>query len=372
MFEKFWDARTFRILFTTLIFAVIIYFLHAARGTLTLFLFAVLFAYFLEPFVAGLDKRLGKRAGKRVQSRLGAIAIVYAVFLSLLAGLAMLLGPRIASEARSLMVSLPHLADQVTSGQLITQVGSHNGWSHQRQLQVQQFFLAHKSDLAAYASLAATRLETPLSHLWWLILIPILAFFFLADAPAIAIGVIDLGKNHDEKGTLSGIVEDVNVMLGSYIRAQLLLAALTAVILTAALALMRVPNAFVLGPLAGLFEFVPVVGPALASALIWGLSIVLGYPHIGWLFFVLGLWRVLQDYLNAPRIMGKQLEINPLATIFGVLAGGEIGGVIGALVAVPVLAILRILWRRLEAQDRDNTPAMPQLRASQLPDKPRP
>ena len=103
---------------------------------------------------------------------------------------------------------------------------------------------------------------------------------------------------------------------------------------------------------------------------ILGLAIVLGYPHIGWLFFVLGLWRVIQDYVNAPRIMGKQLEINPLATIFGVLAGGEIGGVIGALVAVPVLAILRILWRRLESTDLDNTPAMPQLRASQLPDKP--
>ena len=113
------------------------------------------------------------------------------------------------------------------------------------------------------------------------------------------------------------------------------------------------------------------MGPALASALIWGLAIVLGYPHIGWLFFVLGLWRVIQDYLSAPRIMGKQLEINPLVTIFGVLAGGEIGGVIGALVAVPVLAILRILWRRLEASDLDNTPAMPQLRASQLPDKPK-
>ena len=364
MLDKFWDPRTFRILFTTLIFLTTLYFLHAARATLTLFLFSILFAYFLEPFVARLDKRL--------HNRFAAIAIVYAVLLALIAGIVMALGPRIASQARELMVSLPHLADQVTSGQLITQVGSHNGWSHQRQQQVQQFFLTHKSDFARYASLLATRLESPLSHLWWLILIPILAFFFLADAPAIATGVVDLGKNHDEKGTLSGIVDDVNVMLGSYIRAQLLLAALTAVVLTAVLALMRVPNAFVLGPLAGLFEFVPVVGPALASALIWGLAIVLGYPHIGWLFFVLGLWRVIQDYLSAPRIMGKQLEINPLATIFGVLAGGEIGGVIGALVAVPVLAILRILWRRLEASDLDNSPAMPQLRASQLPDKPRP
>ena len=69
--------------------------------------------------------------------------------------------------------------------------------------------------------------------------------------------------------------------------------------------------------------------------------------------------------------MGRQLEMPPLLTIFGVLAGGEIGGVIGALVAVPAVAILRILWRRLANEDIPNSPAMPQLRVSQLPDKPR-
>ncbi len=49
--------------------------------------------------------------------------------------------------------------------------------------------------------------------------------------------------------------------------------------------------------------------------------------------------------------MGRSLEIAPLAEIFGVLAGGEIGGVVGALVAVPILALLRILWLRLSVQD---------------------
>jgi predicted PurR-regulated permease PerM len=74
-----------------------------------------------------------------------------------------------------------------------------------------------------------------------------------------------------------------------------------------------------------------------------------GYDHLLWLFLVLGTWRVIQDYVNAPRIMGRSLEISPLAEIFAVLAGGEIGGVVGALIAVPVLALLRTLWRHLSA-----------------------
>ncbi len=363
MLDKFWDARTFRILVTALLFAVVLLFLHRARGTLTLFLFSVLFAYFLEPLVARLEIP--------VHNRLGAIAIVYAILAVLTAVLVILLGPRFAQEARQLATSMPALADQAQSGQLLHQIGDRHHLSSAHQQQLQHFFISHKTALMAYAASLATHLETPLSHLWWIILIPILSFFFLSSAPDVAVAIVDLGKTHDEKGTLAAIVADVNLMLGSYIRAQLILAALTAVVLTGVIALMRVPYAFILGPVAGLCELVPFLGPAVASALIWGLAILMGYDHVGWLFFTLGAWRVMQDYVNAPRIMGRQLEMPPLLTIFGVLAGGEIGGVIGALVAVPAVAILRILWRRLANEDIPNSPAMPQLRVSQLPDKPR-
>ena len=78
-----------------------------------------------------------------------------------------------------------------------------------------------------------------------------------------------------------------------------------------------------------------------------------GYAHVVWLLLFLGLWRLTQDYVTAPRIMGRTLEINPLLQIFSVLAGGEIAGVVGALIAVPVAATIRILARRLQ----NTTPA---------------
>jgi predicted PurR-regulated permease PerM len=139
-------------------------------------------------------------------------------------------------------------------------------------------------------------------------------------------------------------------MLGSYIRAQLILAALTAIALTVVLGIMRVPYSFVLSPLAGVCEFVPVVGPAVACITIFGMAGIAGYTHLVWLFLVLGTWRVIQDYLNAPRIMGHSVRISPLVEIFCVLAGGDIGGVAGAMVAVPSLAILLIVWRERGTQ----------------------
>ena len=339
MFAKFWDARTARILFTTLIFVAVLAFFHSARETITLFLFAVLFAYLVDPVVGYLERPL--------HGRLKAIGVVYLIIIALLVGLGFIVGPKIADEGKSLMATLPSLLDRMASGQLILQVGSHHGWNSQRIAQLQTLFMSHRTEILGYGQSAARSIAEPAAHIWWLILIPILSLFFLKDGAEIGAGVISFGQTEQYRRTMSGIVGDVNVMLGSYIRAQLILAALTLVALTIVLSLMRVPYSFILGPIAGICEFIPVVGPAVAAVAIFGIAALAGYSHLLWLFLFLGSWRLIQDYVNAPRVMGKSLEISPLAQIFGVLAGGEIGGVVGALISVPVMALLRILWRRL-------------------------
>lgn len=72
----------------------------------------------------------------------------------------------------------------------------------------------------------------------------------------------------------------------------------------------------------------------------------MAYGHVIVLVLFLGAWRLVQDYVNAPRIMGSQIELYPLAVLFGVLAGAEVGGVVGVYLSIPTMACLRILWRR--------------------------
>ncbi len=351
MLTKLWDPRTARILSTILILALAVAFLYVARETLTLFLFAVWFAYFMEPLVFRLETPL--------RGRTKAIVAAFLILVVVLVGVGFLLGPRIAGEGRSLATSLPSLLDRMGSGQLVSQVGHSHGWSETRQAQIQSFFVAHRSDLLRYGQVVGGKLAEPAQHIWWLILIPILSLFFLKDGVSIADGLIDLSRNPEEKRTIKGVVDDINVMLGSYIRAQLILASLTVASYTLVLSLMRVPYAFILGPLAGLFEVLPVVGPALASVMVFVVAILTGYPHLVWLFLFLGAWRVVQDYVNAPKIMGGSLEIPPLVQIFGVLAGAEIAGFAGALVSVPIIATLRILWRRMSSDKSVDAPVTP-------------
>ncbi len=351
MLSKFWDPRAARVFCTALIFIAVLAFLHGAKETLTLFLFAILFAYFVAPPVGWLEKPL--------RGRMKAVALVYVILIAVVVGLGFLVGPRIAEEAKSLATSLPSLVSKLGSGQLVSQFGQKHGWNYQRQAQIQGFMVSHEGDVLKFGQIVVAKLSSPAQHIWWLILIPILSLFFLKDGEEMAAGVVDLGRAPEERGVLRGIVGDVNIMLGSYIRAQLILASLTLISYTLVLSLMRVPYAIILGPLAGLFEFVPVVGPALAAVTVVVIALLTGYPHMVWLILFLGIWRLFQDYVNAPRILGKSLEISPLVQIFGVLAGGEIAGVVGALISVPVIATLRILWRRMSSPNPESMAASP-------------
>src|SRR5204863_3812405 len=95
---------------------------------------------------------------------------------------------------------------------------------------------------------------------------------------------------------------------------------------------------------AGILEFIPIAGPALALVLILGIAFLTGYPH--WLALALFwvVWRAVQDYVNTPRVMGEGLDLHPLLAIFAILVGGEMGGILGIFLSIPAVAGLRILW----------------------------
>jgi predicted PurR-regulated permease PerM len=181
---------------------------------------------------------------------------------------------------------------------------------------------------------------------WLFIVVPILSIFFLKDGRAFGELLLSLVQSRPQRELLEGVLNDLNQMLAHFIRAQLTLAALTLVAYSAFLGGMRVPYALVLGTTGGLLEFIPVVGPLAAAIIIMSVALLMTYKHWIVLLVFLALWRLLQDYVTSPRIMGKSMELHPLAAIFGVMAGGEIAGILGIFLSIPVMASLRIVFRR--------------------------
>ncbi|HLW55703.1 MAG TPA: AI-2E family transporter [Candidatus Angelobacter sp.] len=331
------DKKTAQALFTALVFCLVLLFLYFAWRALIAFLFAILFAYLLEAPVLRLQKWF--RGSKPL-----AITAVYLILIGVLVLVFSLLGPRIGEETRTLAQQTPAWANRISSGNIVQQLGERHGWSQDTVRQFTSFTSQHREQIISAIQDMVVRAVRTLQNTWWLILVPILAVFFLKGGDQFRNNLVNSVQNEHTRAMVASIVDKVSFMLGSYIRAQLLYSVLAMVVVTIVLRVMGVQYALALGPAEGALEFIPLVGPLIGGVLIMAVGFLSGYSHLLWLFIFLMIWRVVQDYVTAPRIMSGTLELHPLAVLFGVLAGGEVAGVIGIFLSVPVLAALRIVW----------------------------
>jgi predicted PurR-regulated permease PerM len=332
------DSRTARVLVTALLFAIVLGFLYVARATLIAFLFAIFFAYLVSPLVSQLERVL-KGRGR-------AIAVIYTLLLGLVIVFFVLVGPKITHEGARLGKALPGLISQFSSGQIARQVGAEHGWS-ERSIEFAQAFLAsHSDDITQIAQHVGLRLADVAKQAWLFIVVPLLSIFFLKDGRSFSDFLLSTIQSRPQREFLENVLNDLNQMLAHFIRAQLTLAALSLVVYSVFLGSMRVPYALVLGFIAGFLEFIPVIGPLVAAITILAVALLLSYKHWLVVLIFLGIWRLIQDYVSSPRIMGESMELHPLAAIFGVMAGGEVAGILGIYLSIPVMATLRIVFRR--------------------------
>lgn len=321
-----------------LLFALGLGFLYVARQTLIAFLFAIFFAYLMSPLVSYLEKLLRGRAR--------AIAVIYALLLALVILFLVSIGPKVTREGARLGQSLPALLTQLSSGQFAQQLGSEHGWDKRSTALVQSFLASHSEEITQLAQRVGLHVADVAKQAWLLVVVPLLSIFFLKDGRAFSDVLISLVQSRPQRELLEGVLNDLNQMLAHFIRAQLTLAALTLAMYSAFLGLLRVPYALVLGTIGGLLEFIPVVGPLVAAVTILSVALLMSYPHWVVLIVFLGAWRLIQDYVSSPRIMGHSMELHPLAAIFGVMAGAEVAGILGIYLSIPVMASLRIVFRR--------------------------
>jgi len=333
------------VLFTALIFAVGLGFLYAARNTLILFLFAIFFAYLINPAVTRLERL--------VRNRVWAITIIYLLLLVALVLFGLLIGPRIARQSSRLGESLPALMDNASNsqfsgqiGQLTARFGKEHGWTQDTQKRIKSFLISRREDLFGLAKRIGVRAAESAQESWVLFLVPILAIFFLRDGGSFHEVLLELVQSRSRREFLEDVLHDLNKMLAEFIRAQLTLAGLSLVAYSSVLSAMRVPYALMLGTAGGALEFIPMAGPLVAGITMMAVAILSGYQHWPYLLLFLFLWRMLLDYAISPRIMGASVELHPLAALFGILAGGEIAGMLGVYLSIPVMASLRIVWRR--------------------------
>src|SRR5713101_2247254 len=178
-----------------------------------------------------------------------------------------------------------------------------------------------------------------------LLVIPILAIFFLSDGENLADQFIRFVSRKDNYEAMRSLAAELNLTLQRYITAKVILGGLSLIYCSAGMLVLGFSDALTFGVMAGVLEFIPVAGWMLAAATMVSFG-VLTHAHWIWMLALLCVWRVLMDYWIGPRVMGRELEIHPLLAIFTMMVGGAVGGTMGIYLSVPLVATVRVVWRR--------------------------
>jgi predicted PurR-regulated permease PerM len=336
-----------RVIFIFLAVIAGLWILRAITGVILLLVLAIFFAYLIAPLVEFVHRPFNVRGREHLMPRVVAIAIVYLVLFG--------------SFGLVLYFLLPQLGTQITA--FAQQAPAYFTSARARTEGLRDFYARYQIPVSArdainrnithfIESVGAYTTEglgnfliASLSYVPWLVLIPILAFFLLKDADNFRRSALQMLPRGRWRWRGDEFFQDVNSTLAAYIRAQLMACLLIGVICAIAFFLMGVPYSLVLGILAGLFEFIPLVGPltlAIIATLIasfYSINLALG------VLVFLAVLRIAQDYVIYPRLIGQGIHLHPLAVIVAVLAGAELAGVTGIFLAIPVIAIATVSYR---------------------------
>lgn len=325
------------------------------KKTLFVFVISLLFAYLMHPLVSLLDRLLPGR-----RTRTPALALAYALVIALIATLGFQIGARVVEQAQSLAGQFPALMQKWQAAG--SGVATGTGLGAEIMVRAEEQLRSMANHVIAALPEAGIRVIGLAGDLVHVIVIPVLAFFFLKDAGSLKQYLLELIEDDTRRELMGGLMADINLLLAHYIRVLTILSVATFVAYGICFLILGVPYVILLCVMAAVLEFIPMVGPLAAAVVI---TIVAGVSGVSiWpVLIFMGVYRLFQDYVLAPHIMSAGVEMHPLLVMFGVFAGTEMAGIPGAFLSVPVLALVRIIYRRVVR----NTRKAPPLTGVQVP-----
>ena len=302
---------------------------------LLLVVLSLLVAFIFAPVTAALERRRLPRLAAIACAYLGTLVIGGSV-------LAFFLGPLITQ----LVALIGHLPGEIQTLQARTPGIDTFFARHGLPVRVATVQKQVLSQAQAMSSVVLGSTLTVLGGLTALIvdllLVLVLSFYFLMDAQTLRNTLLRLLPEHLRTHAFF-VQAAFTKVVGGYIRGQLLMALTIGVAAGLGCFALGVPYPLVIGLLAGLFELMPMVGPVLGAIPALLISLPQGFPLILWVLLLFVLIQQVESNVIGPRITGHAVGLHPLGALLALLAGVDLGGLLGALFAVPVAGILYVL-----------------------------
>lgn len=337
------DMRRWFWLGAVVLFCAFIYVLHPI---LSPFLVGILLAYLADPLVDRLEKLK--------LSRTWGVVVVFGLFTLILALLLLVLIPMLAKQLVRLYELTPQMLDWLQHSALPwvqSRLGLADGfWKFDKIKAAVSEHMGQTTDIVGIILSQAT--ASSLALMAWLanlVLIPVVAFYLLRDWDIMMAKIRSLLPRQRE-GQIVKLAAECHEVLGAFVRGQLLVMVALGVIYAAGLMLVGLELGLLIGVIAGLAAIVPYMGfvIGIGSAIVAGLFQFGVDPfHLIAIAAVFMVGQALEGMVLTPLLVGDRIGLHPVAVIFAILAGGELFGFTGVLLALPVAAVIMVLVRHM-------------------------
>lgn len=324
------------------IIVAIFYFLGAS---LTPFIVAALFAYLFNPLV--------ERFQRWGMSRTLAVSLIFVLFILGVVGVLIGLIPLLEAQISNFISQLPVWIEwfrSTASPWLQQRFGIDVQIPDMRQLtdMLQQYW---KEAGGVAATVVAKVSKSGMAIVGWmlnLVIIPVAAFYLMRDWNVLVEKVHALIPRSVEP-TVSQLTRESDQTLSAFLRGQLSVMIVLGLLYGIGLWMVGISVGPLIGMIAGLISFVPYLGAivGVAMGIVAALVQYQDWFHVAMVLIVFGIGQTLEGYVLVPKLVGDSIGLHPVAVMFAILAGGELFGFVGVLVALPVAAVVMVVLRYL-------------------------
>ncbi len=314
-----------------------LFFLYLCRAILFPFIISVFLAYLFSPLVNKI-MLFGLK-------RWVAVVILTLIFAAVVAVTVIKIAPIIYGEINVLADNFPSYSEKVKdfTSSLSVKISGYVPVDNQNY--IVEKIKEQSGEIAAKAVNEVTYLVKKLfSFIYVIVFLPVLTFFMLLEFDNIKKFIIDIVPAKYTETVIS-VYYEASSVLSKYIRGQIIEVIFVGTLTVAGLSILGVNYAFIIGIIAGLFNLVPYLGPL--SGLIMGVTVTaIQFQSLAMVLKVVILFFIIQqtdNHIIQPVVIGKTVNLSPVAMIFALVAGAEIFGILGMIFAVPVVALIKNL-----------------------------
>lgn len=324
-----------------------LYFLYLVRGIFLSLALAILLVYLINPVVVAVEKK--------GTPRVWAIAMVYLVLTILFVSLILYGMPYFLDQMNNLAEALPRYIREAQRLVENLQAGyARAGIPESLRNLIDQRLVNLEGYLVALFNGIAEGILGLAGYLLNVLLAPVLAFYLLRDAEVIKARTVHFipARLRDDALRLG---HEIDRVLNNFVRGYLLVGVIVGALTAGALSLLGLEFAIMLGIFAGLMEFIPYFGPFIGAVPAVALAAIQSWWLALKVVLVFVVIQQLESIVISPKILGNKVGVHPVLVILALLAGGQLYGLVGVLVAVPIVAVLKVvavfIWGRILSSD---------------------